>query len=278
MSDWGSGHYPGSTDTCRPGNLARIRRWVGTLVIVLLLVVTPCGASAEQLKVVFATGEWPPYSSEHLPDYGFVTALVSAISRVADIEPVYRFYPWKRAELLVLRGEVFGAFPYAISNERKTDFDFSDVLFYGLNVLVYYRDNTRIANGFSYTEPADLRGYRIGGISGSFLRNDLEEAGVEYQETTSIDQSIQKLAAGRIDFVIDDKVVLADTIQRLYPEEADKFSFVAEPFGEKKPTALIVSRDYPDANRILARFNDALQTLKASGEYDRLIKTYQMIK
>ena len=297
MSAWATRQFPVAAKTCRPGDLAEVdgyaavpsgmpiravpdrgkRSWVKILVLALLLVPS-WGTSAERLQVVFATGEWPPYSSQHLPDYGLATALVSAISREADIEPVYRFYPWKRAELLVLRGEVFAAFPYAISNERKADFDFSEVLFYGLNVLLYHQNNSRIADGFSYAVPADLRGYRIGGISGSFLRNDLDQAGVEYQETTSIDQSIQKLVAGRIDFVIDDKGVLADAVQRLYPQEVDNFKFVKEPFGEKKPTALIVSRDYPAAEQILARFNSALQTLRASGEYDRLLETYQMIK
>ena len=201
-------------------------------------------------------------------------ALVAAISREAGIDPIFKFYPWKRAEMQVLKGEAFAAFPYAVSSERRSDFDFSDVLFHGLNVLVYHQNNDRLPDNFSYAKPSDLLGYRVGGISGSFLKSDLREAGVEYESTTSIDQSIQKLAAGRLDFCIDDKVVLIDAINRLYPDDTDKFRFVPEPFGMRKPTAMIISRSYPEADQILKRFNSALQSIRATGEYDRIINTY----
>ena len=256
----------------------QISRGLRIGLLYLVLIACPSLLAAEQLKVVFATGEWPPYSSEHLPQYGGAVALVSAVCRAAGIEPIFRFYPWKRAELQVLKGEVFAAFPYAISGERKVDFDFSDTLFHGLNVLVYHQGNQRLANGFNYAKPDDLQGYRIGGISGSFLKNELKQAGVEYQATTSIDQSVQKLAAGRIDFCIDDKVVLVDAIRRLYPEDMDKFTFVAATFAERKPTAMLVSRSYPDAAEILERLNVALRVIRESGEYDQIIDAFGMIK
>lgn len=249
-----------------------------TLILVALLLCSPASSSAETIRVAFATGEWPPFTSETLPGYGSAAVLVSAISRVAGIEPVFQFYPWKRAELKVLKGEVFAAFPYAISSEREALFGFSETLFYGLNVLMYHSDNPHVSGSFKYQSPADLHGYRVGGISGSFLSAALDQAGIEFEATTSLDQSIHKLVAGRIDFCIDDKVVLTDAIQRLYPNEAENFRFLPKPFGEKKPTALLISRTYPGAGQILERFNAALGVLKKSGEYDRIIKELKMIK
>ena len=177
-----------------------------------------------------------------------------------------------------MKGEAFAAFPYAVSPDRKRLFNYSEVLFQGLNVLVYHQSNPNIPRDFNYNEPADLSGFRIGGISGSFLRADLDRAGIQYKSTTSIDQSIQKLVVGRLDFCIDDQVVLTDAINRLYPGQTDAFKFVPQPFGERKPTALLVSRSYPQAERILERFNEALATMKESGEYERILKQLRLTK
>lgn len=237
-----------------------------------LVLSSALSCNADNDKVVFATGEWPPFTSENLPHYGHATALVSAICKVAGIDPVYEFYPWKRAEALVLKGKAFAAFPYALSADRQRSFDFSEVLFQGLNVLVYHQNNPNIPKDFIYKGTADLSGYRIGGISGSFLQSDLDQAGITYKATTSIDQSIQKLVVGRLDFCIDDRVVLTDAISRLYPEQIQNFKFVSQPFGEKKPTALLVSRSYPDAQELLKRFNNAIKTMRENGEYDRILE------
>ncbi len=242
----------------------------------ILLIALNC--HAENDRVVFATGEWPPFTSENLPHYGRATALVSAICEVAGIEPVYEFYPWKRAEAMILKGEAFAAFPYAVSTDRQRFFDYSDVLFHGLNVLVYHQDNPNIPKDFSYETPADLQGYRIGGISGSFLRSDLDRKGITFKATTSIDQSIHKLVVGRLDFCIDDRVVLTDAIRRLYPGQTEDFTFVDQPFGEKKPTALLVSRNYPKSGELLKRFNEALAAMKENGEYNRIVEELRLTK
>lgn len=244
----------------------------------VLILLTALNCYAKNDRVVFATGEWPPFTSKKLPHYGRATALVSAICKVAGIDPVYEFYPWKRAEALVLKGKAFAAFPYAVSADRQRIFNYSDVLFQGLNALVYHRSNPNIPKDFKYRSPADLAGYRIGGISGSFLRSELDRAGIKYKATTSIDQSIQKLVVGRLDFCIDDRVVLTDAIHRLYPGKMLDFKFVPQPFGEKRPTALLVSRDYPKSQELLKRFNKALAIMKENGEYQRILEELRLTK
>lgn len=245
------------------------------LFILLALVVFAEACHAADVQVVFATGEWPPYTSESLPDYGAATALVSAISKAGGIEPVYRFYPWKRAELKVAQGDVFAAFPYAISKERKTTYDFSEVLFYGVNVFVYYQKQLKADVPLTYQSLDDLHGYRVGCISGSFLYSLLEKAGLNYEPTTTIDQSLQKLVAGRLDLIIDNQDVIFHAVQRLYPNEMYHFKTLPIPL-EKTPTALLVSREYPGSKAILNKFNKGLSIIKKNGEYDRIISKYHM--
>jgi len=248
------------------------------LVLITTLLLFSGTSSAEEIRVVFATGEWPPFSSKHLPEYGRASALVSAICKAAGINPVYEFYPWKRAELRVAKGEIFAAFPYAISEERKGSYDFSDALFHGVNMFLYYDRNQRTKSAIKYDTIDDLRGYRIGVISGSFLSSNFEKANLNYESTTSIDQSIHKLVVGRLDFCIDDRVVLYDAIQRLYSDKKNHFSFLPKPFGKKTPTGLLVSRTFPEAQRILDKFNKGLAIIKENGEYDRILQKYRMTR
>ena len=248
------------------------------LVLFLTLFLSTGICFAENTRIEFATGEWPPFSSVKLPEYGRATALVSAICKAAGINPSYNFFPWKRAELKVAKGEIFAAFPYAISEERKELYDFSETLFYGVNMFMYYDQNPRTSFPITFNVLDDLHGYRIGVISGSFLVATLENAGLDFEPTTSIDQSIHKLVAGRLDFFIDDRLVLHDSIQRLYPNNTQQFRFLSRPFGKKTPTGLLVSRSYPGAKEILEKFNQGLAIIKQNGEYDRIIQKYHMTK
>lgn len=248
------------------------------LLLIVVLIFSARTCFAEDVRVVFATGEWPPFSSETLPEYGRATALVSAICKAAGILPSYEFYPWKRAELKVVKGEIFAAFPYAFSKEREELFIFSDTIFYGVNMFIYYDHNQKTKSAVPYDGLDDLRGYRIGVISGSFLSSTLENAGLDYESTTSIDQSIHKLVAGRLEFCVDDQVVLHDAIQRLYPDKINHFKFLTKPLGRKTPTGLLVSPTYPGARNILAKFNKGLEVIKQNGEYDRIIEKYHMTK
>ena len=248
------------------------------LLLLFILTFSSGVCLAKEVQVIFATGEWPPFSSENLPEYGTATALVSAICKAGGIQPKYEFYPWKRAELKVVTGEIFAAFPYAISEERRKSHDFSDILFHGVNVFVHYEKNLHSRVAITYKALDDLQGYRIGGISGSFLEPAFSHAGLSYEPTTTLDQSIHKLVAGRIDLCIDDKVVLYDAIMRLYPDKIGHFRFLPKPFGEKMPTALLVSRAYPDARQILKKFNRGLAIIKQNGEYDRIIAKYNMAR
>ena len=250
-------------------------KYLSIIIIALSIISGDCFAVAEQ--VVFATGEWPPYSSKDLPEYGAATALVSAACKAAGIQPVYEFYPWKRAELMVEKGLVFAAFPYVINEERAKTFDFSDVLFRGHAVFLYSEHNPRTRSLPSFEKLEDLRDYRIGGLSGSWWETDLKKAGLIYHVVTTIDQSIRQLELGRIDFCIGSEAVFHDTIQRVLPNHAHHFGRLSQSFWPEDANAVLVSRTYPGARELLGRFNKGLAVIKQNGEYSRLLKRYERL-
>jgi polar amino acid transport system substrate-binding protein len=233
---------------------------------------------AEEITVKFATGEWEPYTSEKLPEYGAVTELVSAVCKAAGIKPEYEFYPWKRAEKMTKDGEVFAVFPKIVTKERKEIFDFSDILFHGANYFVYYNKNPRTLAPVKYEKIEDIRGYKVGIIFGFIFEKELSNAGIKFETAYEIENSIRKLAAGRIDFYLDEQAATYYVINRLFPNEADNFKKLPKMYGDKRPNALLVSRKYPESGSILKKFNEGLELIKKSGEYDRIINKHNMSK
>jgi polar amino acid transport system substrate-binding protein len=158
-----------------------------------------CGY-ADTNKIILVTGEWPPATSEKLPNYGFIAEIVSAACKEAGIIPEYKFLPWKRAEMMIKRGHFFGTFPFMVTDERKKDCYFSDTLFYGINYFVYYDKNPKTPKSITYENLEDLKEYTIGMISGTSMEEELKSAGLKVEVTATMDQSLKKLTRGRIDF------------------------------------------------------------------------------
>ncbi|MBF0377291.1 MAG: transporter substrate-binding domain-containing protein [Desulfamplus sp.] len=233
---------------------------------------------SEEIEVPFITGEWAPYTSEQLPEYGAATELVSAICKAGGIKPSYKFYPWKRAENIVEKGQAFASFPYAAKDEKKAVFDFSDTMFYGINVVIYNVKNPKTPTPIKFEKLGDLKDYKVGVLLGSFLEKELANAGVAYETTPQIENTIKKLQAGRIDFYIDEQVAAYDMIKKLFPTEVDNFKTLEKGYGEKMPNIIIVSRTYPNSKEILKKFNEGLAIIKQNGEYDRITDKYKMVK
>ncbi len=86
------------------------------------------------------------------------------------------------------------------------------------------------------------------------------------------------LNASRTDFVIENQTVGYYTINKAFPDQKDKFKVLSKYYGETTSNALLVSRDFPDSKKILERFNQGLEKIKANGTYDKIIKKYNMGK
>ena len=243
------------------------------LLLPLCLALAPAAGLGQAAAVAFGTGEYQPFTSEQLPGGGLFTEIVSRACARAGIKPEYRFLPWARIDREVLDGRLFAGFPYARTEERARSYDFSDPVYF-VTMIVFYDDrNPRFARGVPpFARIEDLRGYRFGGLRAIFYENDLRGAGVEFLPQENVEQSFQMLKAGRIDFIIDEVSVGYANIRKFLPDEVAHFKTLPRPYGDRKISGLLVSRAYPGGKDLLKRFNDGLRQLKASGEYDQILK------
>jgi len=228
-------------------------------------------------SVRFAIGEWEPYTGQELEANGLAAEIVSAACAAAAIKAHFEFSPWKRAEASVEGGSSFATFPYQASRERAGKFGFSDPICKSSNGILFHKGNSRTAH-FVYSRPEDLKGLKVGGLLGSDVINlPIKEAGGLLEEVQSVDQNITKLALDRIDLVIDDRPVLFQAVKKASgadPAKLGTFAFADKGFGATTEYRLMVSRKYPQAGPLLARFNAGLKKITTSGLYRKILKKY----
>lgn len=230
-------------------------------------------------RVRFAIGEWEPYTGQNMEAYGMASEVVTAACAATGLKVEYEFFPWKRAEANVQRGTHFATFPYQETADREPKYYFSDSLCRSTNGILLHRGNARIAS-FSYANPEDLKGFRVGTLAGSDAINlPLRNAGAEVEEVQNVEQNLKKLEMNYLDCVIDDRPVLHMAVKKLFGADLAKrseFYLADKGFGGVTDYKLMVSRTYPNARDLLARFNAGLKLIKANGEYPKILKKYGM--
>ncbi len=246
-----------------------------SLCFTVLMLMSGLNVFAEEINVKFATGEWAPYTGEKIAEHGMASEIVTAACKAVGLEAEYEFFPWKRAESVVAGGTHFGTFPYKELQEREGNFLFSETLFSSSFGIAMYKQNKGVS-GFKYRTMDDLKNYTVGIVTGTdAIRLPLEKMGGKVEEVPGTEQNLKKLAAGRIDFYIDDKAVIYQALQQGYtPEQKAEFLFSEKDFGERNDFKIMISLKYPNSKEIMAKINEGLHKIKESGEQKSILAKY----
>ncbi len=228
-----------------------------------------------QESVVIASGDYAPYSSAQDGGSGAVLDIVRQAFAIRGIEVNYQFFPWSRCERMVAEGKVFAAAPYSKNDERLLLYDFSNPILFSFRRFFY--DTDRFPGGFIWETFEDFRGYRMGGVLGYWYLPAFEQAGLTVETVTKEEQNMAKLIAQWIDFILLDELVGMHLLRERFSENMDTIGVLekAESFDEMH---LLISKTYPDAEALTTQFNEGLKRLKESGEYQKILETYQIPK
>jgi polar amino acid transport system substrate-binding protein len=218
-------------------------------------------AMADPLPI--ATGEWVPFSSKTMKDYGAFTRRVTIVFQEMGIEPAYRFYPWQRCFDAVLKAQAWAAFPYAPTAERAKKFWFSDTLACSKTLFFYY-DHGNSTRSYRVESLNDLKSYKLGGIRGYFYEKFFEKSGINVDYVNKEISAMEKLKLGRIDLVPVNELVGWNLVDTHFPSERHKFKTLALPLSVNT-LCLMVSRDFPGSKAFLERFNRALSICVRKG-------------
>ncbi|WP_028866284.1 substrate-binding periplasmic protein [Psychromonas aquimarina] len=232
----------------------------------LLTLVILFSTNLSAQKITLANGEWAPYLSKDLKQYGYISHIVSEAFAEEGIEVEYVFLPWKRGYELAKEGKHDGTLIWGFSEERAADFIYSDVVaVLGTGLFVQKGKN------IEWNEIKDISKYNIGGVLGyAYGTEDLEAAGeLKIKRISSAEANYKKLASGRLDIVLENGDVGLEIVNHLGLD--DKVSLLPK-LLTSRDYSVIISKKTAGAQALVDAFNRGFQKLKADGRYQKYIE------
>ncbi len=246
-----------------------------SLIISVLFIAVLGLSQTSWCKVKIATGEYAPFTTESLEDKGFFSAIVTAAFKEMGEEVEFTFFPWKRCEIVLKKGEFFAAIPYAKSEDREKVFDFSDIAHVTEELLYYYEPKNDLSS-FNYTKYSDLKPYKIAGMLGYYYVDPMKKAGLKVDSTPNEILAFKKLIGGRVDIVPIDQIAGMALIKENFSKESHNIKTIKNPFSTSY-SFLMISRKYPDAKALTEKFNKGLKIIKENGIYNEILKRHNLL-
>ncbi len=245
--------------------LSQRRAILETTILLAALPLLSRAVAAAPLRVV--TSHLPPLVNEpggQSP--GALHEIVLELCKRVNVTPSVAFVPWKRAVFLTESGAGTTIFPLTRTPEREHKFRWL--------VSLYEEDYVFLAprgRAFDVSQPANMKAMRIALIRGSSLKAVLVQMGYKHiVDARSVDEVHRFLVAGIADAAYGERSIVR-TLLRTRSAEAD-FDYSA-PIS-RTAAWLAGSRDVAEIQA--ARFQRAMQDMKADGSYFAILKRYQL--
>ena len=241
----------------------------GLLAAVMMVLVWAGAALAGEMTFVFES--YPPYEFVEAGTVrGVDTDMIRAVCEKIGVTPKFEEMPWKRALSEVKDGKVDAIFSLYVNDERKGFLEFPDKgLSYEKNILV-----SRKGGDVKIATLDDLKGKTIGVVSEYSYGDTFDNfKDVTRDESVNAEMLLKKLENDRIPVIIINELVYNSLAKKLgLTDKLEVQPFVAadEPmyvaFSKAKGAA---------AADMAAAFSKAIAAMKASGEQQKIIDSYQ---
>ncbi|MDD5284550.1 MAG: transporter substrate-binding domain-containing protein [Desulfuromonadaceae bacterium] len=244
---------------------------IGFLAVILLtLHFMPSPCRAETFPLTFLTEENPPF---HFTENGVLKGMA--------VEILYRIWentgeprreitvmPWTRAYEAAQNTPGAVIFVTARLPEREKLFKWVGPITMSRLVLLTTRGNT-----IKLKSDDDIKKYRIGVLNNDVAELIMRKLGVPDEKLDMAPDhksSVLKLMAGRIDMMVKGEKSLNEFLKGIGQNPED-FRVLRKVAGVQVCYAF--NKDTPD--RVIKRYQGALNALKADGTLNRIIKRYQ---
>lgn len=230
--------------------------------------VSPLPDSAPVVKVA-TTGTQPPFSFQD--EYGNMMGIdidsIRAIGEAAGFKVEFYQEPWQNVFPSVVAGQRDLAISgISYSDERASSYELSDSYLFVPSAIMYKDPALNIQT------LADMKGLRFGGMEKAKQVGDMINSRVpmEITETKTVFLAYEKMLRGEVDAIAEDIHWLQYTAAQ-YP--ANKVYIV--PYeNENDPPAHQVIMMKKGNTDLLAKVNEGIAKLKASGEFEKIEKKW----
>ena len=240
-----------------------------------LLLILQKSILANEKSVSFASGEFPPFSSSQMKNYGLASEVIIQACKLAHLKCNISFYPWLRVEDLVQKGKVFGAFPYVFTEERSKKYFFSETIYSGDVRIFYLKKNNKKFYSLNNQSIDKFDNKTIFGyVRGNFYKDILDKLNKQSEESSDNIVLTKKLITERVDLIIDNYHVFNHYLNKYYPNFKNQILNINVIDFKSLPNMLIVSKTYPSSEKILEIINIGIKKLKENGSYDKILLKY----
>lgn len=236
---------------------------------ILLLLALCLTHIAQARTVTITTGEYPPWTSAHLANHGYVNHIIREAFASVGVEVKFVYLPWKRAFEEARKGNYDATSYWYENSERRNTMLFSDPVV--LNRTVFFQRSED--KPIQWNEFKDLSHYTMSATLGFTYSEEFYSAiNTEVLRVTMVPtdiQNIKMLMSRRVDLIATDEMsgfYMAASLS-VDPRKLR----VLEPAMADVNGYLMASKTRPGSEQLIKEFNRGLQQIKANGTYRKII-------
>lgn len=236
------------------------------LMLCLLLNALPSRSQTVELKL--ASDIWPPFTNVDKEKAMALSLVEEALNRsFASAEN--HIVPFSEVLKGIETGQYNGCAAMWKTEEREKTMLFSQPYLQNQLILVGTK-----GNDVSADELKDLNGKRIA-IVGSYAYGELID---QASETTFIygasdQENLDLLLSGEADYMLADRLLIQYLMQ-YQTEEVNTFLEIGRHVLVTKPLHFALSKDFPNGNELMQRFNQAIVKMSADGTYNKILRLH----
>jgi len=234
------------------------------------IILLTCPQNINARNIILLTGEYAPYVSAGMDNYGFTAEVVSYAFLSVGIETEFEFTSWENAEKKIATGKYFASFPHKRTIERQKFAYFSDPIAWSKSIFFYMKEKNKTVD---FNVIRDLKTYKIAGVKGYYYVPMFKRAELNVSYSSNSEIAFKKLYLGQVDLVPENEFVGWLIIQKLFPDEMWRFGASQKALNEDT-LHLMVSKKYRDSMVMLKNFNQGLEIIFKNGIYRNLLKKY----
>ncbi len=265
-------HLPSSpseapaTATTRPDRSSR--RWRGAIRFSLAFLIAAVAISTsanEPNELHLASDEWPPFTGSPGSERAAIDLVETALDR-AGIPSSTEIVEWKSVEIGIRRGEFDGSAAIWRTEEREKDLLFSAP--YLENRLVLIGSS---GSDVSATRMIELAGKRVAAV-GKYAYGDVVEkaAGVLFVNSHNDQDSLDKLLAGEVEYILVDELVARHLLTFQSEETAANLEIGFTPLS-RQLLHFAIRREIPNADKIISAFDKEIRKMLGDGSYAEIL-------
>lgn len=210
--------------------------------------------------------EWPPFTGSPGKQRAAIVLIETALDR-AGFQATTAIHDWKDVEAAIRRGDLDGSAAIWRTEKREKDLVFSAPYLENRLVLI-----GRTGNDVTATRITDLAGKRIAAVGQYAYGDEIEKAeGVFFVNTHNDQESLNKLLAGDVEYMLADELVVRHLMTH-QPDEVAANLEIGFTHLARRTLHFAIRRDVPNAEKIVQAVDTEILKMQGDGTYSEILQ------